>query len=118
MKVNVCSGRHVLPGWVNVDVVVSTHKKAKGPPEILADMRKIPLPDNSADELMCIHGIEHVVPWEAKKALLEWRRILKPGGLLVIECPDLLKCCKNLIAGFTLPGKHPDQYGMWGLYGD
>lgn len=118
IKVNVCSGRHVLPGWINVDVVVSNHPKAKGPPQILADMRDIPLPSNSADELMCIHGIEHIEPWEAEKALAEWFRILRPGGKIVVECPDIIKCARNLLTGFTLAGKHPDQYGMWGLYGD
>lgn len=119
MKINVCSGRHVLEGWTNVDAVVSNHPKARGrKPEILADMRSIPLPDACADELMCIHGIEHVLPWEADVALAEWRRLLNPGGLLVIECPDLIKCCQNVLSGYTVPGKHPDQYGLWGLYGN
>lgn len=118
MKINVCSGRQVLEGWINVDVVVSTHPKAKGPPQILAEMHAIPLDDNVADELMCIHGIEHVEPWVAEKALDEWFRLLKPGGLLIIECPDLVKCCQNYLSGLTVPGKHPDQFGLWGIYGD
>lgn len=118
VRVNVCAGRQCLPEYINVDVAISTHPKAKGPPDILADMRSIPLPDNCADEVMCIHGIEHVVVWEAKKALREWLRILKPGGQVVIECPDLLKCCKNILTGLVVPGKHPDQFGLWGLFGD
>lgn len=118
MRLNVCSGRHVLPGWVNVDVAVSTHKKSKGPPEILADARKIPLPDECADEIMCIHGFEHFYPWECVELITEWRRLLKKGGRLVLEMPDLIKCCENMISGYTVPGKHPDQFGMWGLYGD
>jgi predicted SAM-dependent methyltransferase len=119
MKINVCSGRHVLDGWTNVDAVVSNHPKARGKkPEILADMRSIPLPDGCADELMCIHGIEHVLPWEAEDAVREWHRLLKVGGTLVIECPDLIKCCKNVISGYKVKDKHPDQMGLWGLYGD
>ena len=118
MKINVPSGRHVLDGWVNVDIVVSDHPKCKGPPQILADMRSIPLPDECADEVMSIHGIEHLLPWHADEALKEWYRLLKSGGLLVIECPDLMKCCKNIVEGYTVPGKHPDQFGMWGLFGD
>jgi SAM-dependent methyltransferase len=119
MRLNVCSGRHVLKDWVNVDVVPSTHQKAKGKvPEILADMRSIPLPDACADELMCIHGLEHVYPWEADVALAEWHRLLKPSGLLVLEMPDLLKCCANVLSGYTVEGKHKDQYGLWGLYGN
>lgn len=118
VRLNVCAGRQCLPDYVNVDVVVSTHKRAKGPPDVFADMRSIPLPDGIADEVMCIHGIEHVVVWEADKALLEWRRLLKPGGRVVIECPDLIKCCQNVLSGMTVPGKHPDQFGLWGLFGD
>ncbi len=119
MKINVCSGRHVLDGWTNVDVVVSNHPKAKGKkPQILADMRSIPLPDACAEELMCIHGIEHVLPWEAEEAVCEWARLLKVGGKLVIECPDLIKCCHNVLSGYQVQGKHPDQMGVWGLYGD
>lgn len=119
MKINVCAGRHLLEGWVNVDAVVSTHPKAKGKaPEILADMRSIPLPDGCADELMCIHGIEHVLPWEAEDAVREWHRLLKVGGTLIIECPDLIKCCKNVISGYKVKDKHPDQMGLWGLFGD
>lgn len=120
MKLNVCCGRHVLgAGWTNVDAVVSNHPKARGrKPEILADMRSIPLPDACADELMCIHGIEHVLPWEADEAVREWGRLLKVGGKLVIECPDLIKCCRNVLSGYQVAGKHPDQMGVWGLYGD
>lgn len=120
MKLNVCCGRHILgDGWTNIDVVVSQHPKARGKaPDILADMASIPLPDGCADELMCIHGIEHVLPWEADIAVKEWHRLLKQGGTLVIECPDLIKCCKNVISGYKVKDKHPDQMGLWGLYGD
>jgi predicted SAM-dependent methyltransferase len=118
VRLNVCAGRQCMPDYVNVDVVASTHKRAKGPPDIFADMRSIPLPDGIADEVMCIHGIEHVVVWEADKALREWLRLLKPGGHVTIECPDLIKCCQNVLSGLTVPGKHPDQFGVWGLFGD
>jgi SAM-dependent methyltransferase len=119
MRLNVCAGRHLLDGWTNIDVAPSPHKKAGGrPPDILADMRSIPLPDGCADEVMCIHGIEHIEPWEADVALLEWHRLLMPGGMLVLECPNLLKCCQNVLENYHQPGKHPDQFGMWGLFGD
>lgn len=118
MRINVPCGRHVLDGWTNVDIVASDHPKCKGKPQILADMASIPLPDGCADEVMSIHGIEHVTPWKADEVLSEWKRLLKPNGLLVIECPDLMKCCQNIVNNFTVPGKHPNQFGMWGLFGD
>jgi SAM-dependent methyltransferase len=119
VQLNVCCGRHVLDKWINIDVTPSAHKKAQGRvPDVLADMRQIPLPDGCADELMCIHGIEHVLPWEADVALKEWLRLLKPGGRLVLELPDLAKCCENLLSGYMVRDKHPDQMGLWGIYGD
>jgi len=118
MKINVPCGRHVLDGWTNVDIIASDHPKCKGKPQILADMASIPLPDNCADELLSVHGIEHVLPWVADQVLVEWKRLLKPGALLAIECPDLFKCCENIVSGYTVPGKHPDQFGMWGIFGD
>lgn len=119
MKINVGCGRHILQGWTNVDAVVSVHPKARGrKPEILAEMHSIPLPDGCADEILSVHSIEHVLPWVADEALAEWFRLLKPGGVLVIETPDLIKACKNVISGYKVKDKHPDQMGLWALYGD
>lgn len=117
MRLNVGSGRHVLDGWTNVDVVPSP--KASRPPDILANALAIPLPDNCADELMAIHLFEHLARWDAPKALAEWHRLLKPGGLLVLEMPDVKKCAKNLIR--LIDGddiKSVDSLAMHGLYGD
>ena len=116
VRLNVCCGRHVLDGWTNIDIAPSPD--AKRPPEILADAKAIPLDDCCADELMVIHGFEHFYRWECDQAITEWRRLLKVGGLLVLELPDLLKCCENILTGFTFGGKDPDQSGMWGLFGD
>lgn len=117
MKLNLFAGRHVLDGWVNVDVVPSP--KAPRPPDILANALSIPLPDACADELMAIHGFEHLYLWEAPRALAEWHRLLKPGGRLVLEMPDVLKCAKNLIK--LIEGsdeKALNSQAMHGLYGD
>ena len=46
-----------------------------------------------------------------------WFRLLKPGGILVLEMPDFMKCCRNIADGVR-SHKHPDQLGMWGVFGD
>ena len=115
MKINVGCGHRVLDGWTNVDAVISP--RAPRPPEIISNALTIPLPDGCADTVMAIHLFEHFYRWEAPKALAEWARLLKPGGLLIMEMPDLVKCAKNLLAGHRA-SKHPEQMHMWGLYGD
>src|SRR5690606_14128906 len=84
----------------------------------VAPVNAVPLADAVADEIMAIHVIEHVPSWDVPDTLREWARLLKPGGLLVMEQPDLLKCCRNILEGKTRQGKHPDQLGMYGLFGD
>lgn len=116
MKLNIGCGRHVLDGWTNIDIQRSG--RAKRDPEIFADVREIPLPDECADEVMAIHVFEHFFPWECPGLVGEWRRLLKPRGKLILELPNLEKCCKNILDGIHKGGKHADQLGMWGLYGD
>jgi predicted SAM-dependent methyltransferase len=116
MKLHVGCGKRVLDGWVNCDVQHAAG--APRAPEILCDVRSIPLADGSADELMAIHLLEHFVRWECDAVIAEWRRLLKPGGLLVLELPDLLKCAQNLIALARKGGKPLQQMAMWGIFGD
>jgi predicted SAM-dependent methyltransferase len=72
----------------------------------------LPLEDNCADEVHAYHFIEHVYRWEADAVLREFKRLLKPGGLLILECPDAEKCCRNILNGLK------ENMGYWGLYGD
>ncbi len=112
MKLNVGCGGRRLPGYTGVDAV------QRPGADIVAPAHAIPLPDGCADDVMAIHLVEHVHPWEVPALLAEWFRLLKPGGRLALELPDLIKCCRNIINGTMVGGKHPDQLGLWGLYGD
>lgn len=116
MKLNIGCGSRVLDGWVNCDIV--QHPDAKRDPDLMCDAKTIPLDDEVADVVMAIHVWEHFYRWESESVIAEWRRLLKPGGLLILELPDLIKCCQNVIDGVKRGGKHPDQLGRWGLYGD
>jgi ubiquinone/menaquinone biosynthesis C-methylase UbiE len=115
MKLNIGCGRHVIDGWTNVDIQRSPH--AKRDPEILSDVRTIPLPDACADELMAIHLFEHFYLWETPALIGEWKRLLKPGGLLALELPNIVKCCRNIVKDVEA-GLDSQPLGMWGLYGD
>jgi SAM-dependent methyltransferase len=113
--VNVGCGKRYREDMVNVDIVALPGRK---PPDVLADALHIPLPEGCADEVMSIHNLEHIDVWQAGDAIDEWRRLLKPGGLLVLEMPDILKCCANMLSGYSHSGKDPVQFSYWGIFGD
>jgi 2-polyprenyl-3-methyl-5-hydroxy-6-metoxy-1,4-benzoquinol methylase len=46
----------------------------------------LPFPDQSFDVVTAWHVIEHVE--DVRETLSEWRRVLRPGGLLAMETPD------------------------------
>lgn len=117
MRLNVGCGRHILDTHTNIDVARSPH--ASRDPDIFANALAIPLADGCASEIMAIHIFEHFYFWEAPKALAEWRRLLKPGGLLILEMPDIVKCAKNMIRlQDTGDLKTYESLTMFGMYGD
>jgi SAM-dependent methyltransferase len=112
MKLNIGCGGRRIPGYTGVDAV------QRPAADIVAPAHAIPLKAGSVHEILAVHLWEHFHPWQCPKVITEWKRLLRPGGVLVLELPDLVKCCQNVISGAMVGGKHPDQLGMWGLYGD
>jgi predicted SAM-dependent methyltransferase len=119
MKLNFGCGKQTWDGWFCVDAV--KHPKATRDPDLLhalefdkdgALLNPLPLPDGCCDELSNFHFIEHVHEWESPAVIREFRRLLKPGGLLVLECPDLELAAKNLLAGL------PPNMWRFPFYGD
>lgn len=109
-KLNLGCGHRRIDGYLGVDAV------ARPEADIVAPAHAIPLGDGEVDEIMAIHLVEHIDHWLLPDALKEWHRLMAPGGRLVLEMPDLLKCCRNILDG--VQGKHPDSLGLFGLYGD
>lgn len=118
MKINFAAGKQTWQGFFCVDAV--QHPKASRALDLVHALKfdgerlvnPLPLPDGCASELHSYHFLEHVYRWEAPALVNEWRRLLKPGGLLVLELPNILLAAKNLLADST------EQFSMWGLYGD
>lgn len=114
LRINLGCGRHTLDGWFCIDA--APHPQATRPLDLLCDVKSIPLPDGCAREVQAIHLFEHLYFWECAPAIEEWRRLLRPGGILTLEMPDLMKWCRNILQGRE--GRHPGQMGMWAAYGD
>jgi len=60
--------------------------------DVFADMRNLGLAEASIDEIFTSHTIDHFTRWEAIDMLRDWYRMLKPGGLVVIEVADFNRC--------------------------
>jgi SAM-dependent methyltransferase len=106
----------LLEGYTNVDAP-SNHSKIK--PDVECDLRDLPFADDSADEILSVHVIEHFWRWEVRDVLYEWVRVLKPRGRMVIECPNLISACQEFLKDPNHHGDGPDgQKTMWVFYGD
>lgn len=116
MKLNLGSGNRTLPGFVNVDL---PDNWCKSKPEVVHDITQpLPFEDGSADEIHAYHVFEHFYRYDADAILMDWGRVLKPGGKMVLELP----CLDKIISIFNHVSDHglelPENLTLWGLYGD
>src|SRR5687767_4242021 len=85
-RLNWGCGGHTLPGWINTDV-----KKGDGI-DLSCDIRNgLPFETGSIDYAVSIHALPEVPYTELVPVLTELRRVLKPGGVLRLALPDLIK---------------------------
>lgn len=75
-------GKKLWPGWTNIDLETG---------DVKADIRRLPVETEHADVAIAIHVLEHFYFWEVADLLTEWKRVLKPGGKLILELPCMDK---------------------------
>lgn len=118
IRINLGCGNHLLDGYLNIDIA---SERAGVRPDLVCDVADLSLlPESYASEILSVHVIEHLWRWEVENILREWIRVLRPGGKLIVECPNLLSACEALLAD-PVQSSAPDQRGqrtMWVLYGD
>ncbi len=118
LRLNLGCGDKILPGYVNVDVVEA---RAGMRPDVICDLHDLaPFADASAEEALSVHVVEHFWRWEIRDVLREWVRVLKPGGRMIVECPNILSACQTFLQDPTQFAR-ADQAGqrtMWVFYGD
>jgi SAM-dependent methyltransferase len=107
---------HVGSGPANADKL---HPSFRGPqwreirldidpttrPDILADMMDMsPVASGSVDAVWSSHNIEHVYAHHVSAVLREFLRVLKPGGFVLINCPDMQSIAQAVLdTGLTKP---------------
>ncbi|MBU1046176.1 methyltransferase domain-containing protein [Patescibacteria group bacterium] len=97
-------------GWINIDI------DKKFNPDILDDVTVLScFKDNCADEIKSAHLIEHLTYEDTLKAFKNWFRVLKKGGILSIECPNLDKCIDMIRSE---EDSEKIRLGFVGIFGD
>jgi len=106
IKLNIGSGNNTgkyFEDWLNVDL--SPHPNV----DIVCKVEALNLPNNFADEVYASHILEHFGTFHVPHVIVEWLRVLKPGGRIRIAVP-------NVINGFKVAEKHCKEHGYDGEY--
>lgn len=80
-----CGSRHI-PGFIHVDAQPAPHVN------IVCLVQELPLPDGCASVIYASHVLEHFGRYEYRSVLVEWARVLQPGGTLRLSVPDFAAC--------------------------
>jgi predicted SAM-dependent methyltransferase len=105
LRLNLGSGTTPIPGFVNVDAL----EEAPGV-DVIADIgERLPFDDGAAEQVYASHLLEHFATDRVPELLAEWRRVLRPGGVLLIAVPDLDAIASILISreGWFTPPNAP-----------
>jgi ubiquinone/menaquinone biosynthesis C-methylase UbiE len=83
----------IIPGYVNIDTF-------PGPGvDVVCDARELKYDDESLEEVVMFHAIEHFTLDDACALIRRIYAMLKVGGRLVVEAPDVFKAVKNTPTG-------------------
>jgi len=107
VKLNLGCGPYKMTGYINIDLY------DKGA-DMQLDVRDLSyFKTGSVDEVFSSHLLEHFSPYHVMALLREWNRVLKPGGKLILELPDIEECCRAY-AGSSKQNKYNMLTNIYG----
>jgi predicted SAM-dependent methyltransferase len=99
LKIELGCGNNPQPGYVACDA-----RRVRGVSHVFDfGSKRFPFHDGSVGEILMNHSIEHVSYRQLPHVLNECRRVLAPGGKIIIRTPDLKFICEKYLAGKTTP---------------
>lgn len=107
-KLHLGCGQVYRPGFVNIDKYDSS---VADEVQDVVDLRD---ESNTVDAIEASQLIEHFDYVHCKYALSEWFRVLKPGGVLALETPDLERSFKKAVSSALETQKSTQQW-IFGL---
>ena len=91
IKLNLGCGSSYRPGYVNVDFFDQCVADS------FSDVEKLHYESASVDEIVADQLIEHFDLVHCRYLLAGWFRVLKPGGTMVLETPDIEAALRKLV---------------------
>lgn len=119
IRLHVGCGSRIFDGYINVD-----GEYMRGDERVVIhDLTKpFPIPDNTVDEILSVHVIEHIKRGQVITMFTEWYRVCRPGGFVAIEWPDFLKMCIEVVNNpsclFEDADRRLQKRSILGIYGD
>lgn len=92
--------------------VVSFDIREDVKPDVVCDIRRLPVPDQTFDIVFSSHTLEHFGWRDIDKVLKEWSRTLKVGGELRIVVPNLRHVAQRILDDRMLPSD------FWVMFGE
>ncbi len=92
LMLNLASQGEVLPGFVNID------KNPQKDSEIIGDIRDLEFDDDSVEIIVARNILQVFSHRELQKIVLEWKRVLKQGGTIILSVPDL----KSILEAYSV----------------
>lgn len=101
----------VSPYMLDEGTIVSFDIREEAHPDIICDVRFLPVPDETFDIVFSSHTLEHFGWRGVDKVLKEWARVLKVGGELRIVVPNARHAAQRLLDDTLAP---TDYWVLWG----
>lgn len=113
LKLNLGGGEDRYDGYLTVDLRPEVA-------DVVADVRSLPMDDESVDDIVAFDILEHLPPLDTVPTLHEWKRVLAPGGTLRIKTPNLAELCRWVVDGKYVSLAIQNIYGghKWGENGE
>lgn len=109
MKLNLGCGSDIRKGYINIDI-----RKLPNVDLVLdIEHNKLPYTDESVEEILAKDIIEHFSFRNIRNVLKEWYRVLKKGGILIIQTPDFERIADKFFKG-EINGWYELSYWLFG----
>lgn len=111
-KIHLGCGQSYMDGYLNID---HTSNLA----DIKTDILSLEFDENSLDEVLMYHVIEHFNRFDADKLIKNIYKWLKKDSALIIECPDIEKVAILILENKrNIDELENGAYGIRGFYGE